>query len=54
MSTTVGTPTAIGAQLILDGKISKKGVLIPIYPEIYNPILEKLAQAGIKLVDTEE
>lgn len=42
MSLTVGTPTAIGAQLILDNKISERGVLIPIYPEIYNPALEML------------
>lgn len=43
MSVTVGTPTAIGAQLILDNKISERGVLMPKYPDIYNPILEKLA-----------
>ena len=54
MSLTVGTPTAIGAQLILDGKISERGVIIPIYPDIYNPVLDKLAEEGIKLVDTED
>lgn len=32
MARTVGTPTGIGAQLILDGKISQKGVCIPKYP----------------------
>ena len=31
MAITVGTPTAIGAQLVLDGKISERGVLIPKY-----------------------
>ena len=54
MSVTVGTPTAIGAQMILDGKVSERGVLIPKYEDIYNPVLEKLAEEGIKLVDTEE
>jgi saccharopine dehydrogenase-like NADP-dependent oxidoreductase len=54
MSLTVGTPTAIGAQLILDGKISERGVIIPIYPDIYNPVLDKLAEEGMKLVDTED
>ena len=54
MSVTVGTPTAIGAQMILDSKISERGVLIPKYEDIYNPVLEKLAEEGIKLVDTEE
>ena len=39
MSTTVGTPTAIGTQLILDGKVKEKGVLRPIYEDIYNPVL---------------
>ncbi len=39
MSVTVGTPTAIGAQLVLDGAISERGVLIPKYPDIYNPVL---------------
>ena len=43
MSITVGTPTAIGAQLVLDGAISQRGVLIPKYPDIYNPVLQKLA-----------
>jgi saccharopine dehydrogenase (NADP+, L-glutamate forming) len=39
MCVTVGTPTAIGTQLILDGKISERGVLRPVYPDIYNPTL---------------
>lgn len=39
MSKTVGTPTAIGAQLILDNKISERGVLIPIFKDIYIPVL---------------
>ena len=51
MSITVGTPTAIGAQLILDGKVSERGVIIPIFKDIYIPTLEELAKAGIKLFD---
>lgn len=54
MSITVGTPTAIGAQLVLDGAISQRGVLIPKYPDIYNPVLQKLAEYGVKLVDVDE
>jgi saccharopine dehydrogenase-like NADP-dependent oxidoreductase len=42
MSVTVGTPTAIGAQMILDNKISERGVLIPIFEDIYNPVLKTL------------
>lgn len=52
MCKTVGTPAAIGAQLILDDKISERGVIIPRYPDIFNPVLEKLAEEGIKLVET--
>ncbi len=40
MSLTVGTPTAIGTQLILDGKISERGVIAPVYPDIYNLVLK--------------
>lgn len=40
MAKTVGTPTGIGAQLILDGKIDIKGVCIPVNPQIYEPVLE--------------
>lgn len=54
MSVTVGTPTAIGAQLVLDGKIKERGVLIPKYEDIYEPVLSELAKEGIRLVDTEE
>jgi saccharopine dehydrogenase-like NADP-dependent oxidoreductase len=39
MSITVGRPTAIGAQLILDGKFNQRGVVVPISKEIYEPIL---------------
>ncbi len=54
MSVTVGMPTAIGVQLILDGKISQRGVIIPKYPDIYEPVLELLGKQGIRVVETEE
>lgn len=53
MAKTVGTPTAIGAQLLLDGKISEKGVIIPKYPDIYEPVLQELEKCGVKLFETE-
>eukprot|EP00252_Welwitschia_mirabilis_P027958 TRINITY_DN9844_c0_g1_i1.p1 TRINITY_DN9844_c0_g1~~TRINITY_DN9844_c0_g1_i1.p1 ORF type:complete len:1040 (-),score=221.91 TRINITY_DN9844_c0_g1_i1:386-3505(-) len=49
MATTVGIPAAIGAQLLLEGKIKSTGVLRPLCPEIYVPALEMLAQSGIRL-----
>lgn len=44
MANTVGLPLAIGAKLILQGKIKLKGVHIPIHKEIYTPILAELKQ----------
>ncbi len=47
MAVTVGLPVAIMTKMILNHKIEKRGVLIPKYPEIYNPILAELKQYGI-------
>ncbi|NLJ08338.1 MAG: saccharopine dehydrogenase [Sphingobacteriales bacterium] len=46
---TVALPAAVASCLILENKISLKGVHIPIYPEIYLPVLDKLAEMGICL-----
>lgn len=54
MSKTVGIPTAIGAQLILDGKIKTTGVVIPTEKEVYEQVLQGLEEVGIKLIETEE
>lgn len=48
MAKTVGLPVAIAAEMILNGKITMPGVHIPIYKEIYGPILKELAVHGIK------
>lgn len=42
MSRTVSLPAAIGAKLILTGKIKMTGVQIPVMPEIYEPVLAEL------------
>lgn len=47
MSRTVSLPAAIGAHLVLEGKIETPGVLRPVAPEIYNPVLDELARLGI-------
>jgi len=47
MSTTVGLPMGVGVNLILSNKISERGVIIPIYPDIYEPALKELAGLGI-------
>lgn len=52
ISQTVGLPAAMGVKLILQGKINHTGVLMPIYPEIYSPILTELAEYGISFSET--
>ncbi len=47
MARTVGLPAAAGARLVLEGRIGGRGVLIPVVPEIYGPILEELRVHGI-------
>lgn len=49
MAKTVGLPLGIAAKLIAMGKITSRGVLIPISPEFYVPILSELASLGIEL-----
>jgi len=51
MSMTVGLPVAIASELILNDRISKKGVVIPIHKEIYNPVLESLKKFGIEFIE---
>lgn len=47
MSRTVGLPAAIGAAMILNGKIKATGVHIPVSPSIYEPALDELEKLGI-------
>jgi saccharopine dehydrogenase-like NADP-dependent oxidoreductase len=54
MSRTVGLPAAVGARFIVGGKISAPGVLVPVQPEIYEPVLEELGRLGITFSETSE
>lgn len=54
MARTVSLPAAIGAKLILTGKIMKPGVHIPVTKDIYNPVLDELATLDIKFVERTE
>ena len=47
ISRTVGLPAAIGAKLILNGKIKTRGVILPTEKEVYDPILDELEELGI-------
>jgi saccharopine dehydrogenase-like NADP-dependent oxidoreductase len=51
MSRTVGYTVAIGAELILNGKIKLRGCHIPIHKSIYVPVLERLQQLGLTWSD---
>lgn len=48
---TVSLPAAIGAEMILSGKITAKGVHIPVIPEIYNPVLDQLETMNIRMIE---
>ena len=51
ISRTVALPAAIGVEMILDDRISSRGVQIPVIPEIYNPVLDRLEDMGIKMTE---
>ncbi|WP_114781363.1 saccharopine dehydrogenase family protein [Botryobacter ruber] len=53
MAKTVGLPVGILAKLLLQGRISQRGVVIPIHPAIYEPVLEELKQYGVNFVEQE-
>lgn len=53
MAKTVGLPVGILAKLLLQGRITRRGVLIPIYTELFEPVLEELKQYGIDFVEKE-
>ncbi|MDX9826397.1 MAG: saccharopine dehydrogenase C-terminal domain-containing protein [Spirochaetia bacterium] len=52
MARTVGLPAAIGVRMILENKVRQRGVVIPIYPEIYEPVLDELGTLGIHFSET--
>lgn len=53
MSKTVGWPLAIATKLLMEGRISQRGVVMPITADIYAPILSELEMMGIKFIDNE-
>ena len=51
MARTVGLPLAIATRMV---RISERGVVTPVKPEIYNPILDELEGVGISFDDRVE
>jgi saccharopine dehydrogenase-like NADP-dependent oxidoreductase len=54
MARTVSLPAAIGVDMILTGRIHATGVLRPVTPNIYNPVLDGLAQLNISCKERTE
>jgi saccharopine dehydrogenase-like NADP-dependent oxidoreductase len=44
MARTVSLPLAIATRMVAEGAITQRGVIAPVTPEIYDPILDELAQ----------
>ncbi len=53
MAVTVGLPLAIAAKLLLTGKVSETGVVLPTVKPIYEPILAELKTFGISFEENE-
>jgi saccharopine dehydrogenase-like NADP-dependent oxidoreductase len=54
MSRTVSLPAAIGVKMILTGQIKATGVLRPVTPDIYDPVLDELATLNIAFQEKTE
>lgn len=54
MSITVGIPVAIAVKLILTGKITATGVVVPVNKDVYEPVLKELENYGIRFTEEEE
>jgi saccharopine dehydrogenase (NAD+, L-glutamate forming) len=53
MSKTVGLPLAMATELILNGTINRKGSILPVTPDIYEPVLALLKKEGIEFTEKE-
>ncbi len=47
MATTVGLPVGLSALMLLNGTIARRGAILPLTSDIYEPVLGKLAQMGV-------
>jgi saccharopine dehydrogenase-like NADP-dependent oxidoreductase len=53
MARTVGLPIGMACKLALNGAIEDRGVLLPLKPAIYDPVLDELEGLGITFQETE-
>ena len=54
MARTVSLPVAIATRLILQGEVTERGVIAPIQPGVYNPILDELERLDIRCEERTE
>jgi len=54
MNRTVGLPAAVATRFVLEGKFHQPGVVVPVMPELYEPVLEELGRLGITFTETVE
>ncbi len=48
MSRAVALPTAVACRLMLENKVSERGVIMPVAAEIYRPVLAEVASFGLE------
>ena len=53
MARSVGLPVGIAVKLMLNGKLKIRGVRVPIYREVYGPVLEELKTLGFFIEENE-
>ena len=53
MAKTVGLPVAIACRKMLEGSLTKRGLLLPVVSSVYNPVLEELAALGITFTENQ-
>ncbi|MBX2978836.1 MAG: saccharopine dehydrogenase NADP-binding domain-containing protein [Flavobacteriales bacterium] len=53
MARTVGLPIAMASKLVLNGEVADRGVLLPLKPAIYDPVLNELETLGIAFHEQE-
>ena len=53
MAKTVGVPCAVTTQMLLDGKITLKGVVAPMSRDVVYPLMEELEKEGITMIEAE-
>jgi hypothetical protein len=54
MNRTVGLPAAVAARFALEGRFHRPGVVVPVMPELYEPVLEELGRLGITFTESVE